>query len=266
VFHGKRRGEIHISELNFKDFLSDQARPLGLVLSKEALNMFEVYKSVLQDWNETRFNLTAITDDREIALKHFIDSLEISKAIKLENKELNVIDIGTGAGFPGLPVKIAFPRLKMILVDSQRKRTFFLTVLLRKLAFNDVEVFNARGEELANDEAFRGKFNVVLMRELDKLPVNVEIGLPFLKKGGSLVLWKGKGDIAEVEKCGQFINKLGGKVGKIQKYTLESEREKERERERERYLIIIKKVNPTPAKYPRSYSSIMRSLKKGVYT
>lgn len=258
MFHGKRRGEIHISELNFKDFLSDQARPLGLVLSKEALNMFEVYKSVLQDWNETRFNLTAITDDREIALKHFIDSLEISKAIKLENKELNVIDIGTGAGFPGLPVKIVFPRLKMILVDSQRKRTFFLTVLLRKLAFNDVEVFNARGEELANDEAFRGKFNVVLMRELDKLPVNVEIGLPFLKKGGSLVLWKGKGDIAEVEKCGQFINKLGGKVGKIQKYTLESERE--------RYLIIIKKVNPTPAKYPRSYSSIMRSLKKGVYT
>jgi 16S rRNA (guanine527-N7)-methyltransferase len=96
------------------------------------------------------------------------------------------------------------------------------------------------------------------MRELDKLSVNVEIGLPFLKKGGSLVLWKGKGDIAEVEKCGQFINKLGGKVGKIQKYTLESERE--------RYLIIIKKVNPTPAKYPRSYSSIMRSLKKGVYT
>ena len=227
-------------------------------MSEESLNMFEVYKSVLQDWNETRFNLTAITDDREIALKHFIDSLEIYKAIKFRDRKLNVIDIGTGAGFPGVPIKIAFPHLNMTLVDSQRKRTLFLAVLLRKLAFNDVEVFNARGEELANDEDFRGKFDIVLMRELNKLPVNIEIGLPFLKKGGFLVLWKGKDDIKDVGNFEQFINKLGGGVEKVKKYRLDSEREK--------YLIVVKKIKPTPAKYPRSFSSIMRSLRKSVYT
>lgn len=253
MFYGERRGEIHISELNFKDFLLKKAKSLGIDLSDEALNMLEVYKSALQDWNETRLNLTAITEDKEIALKHFIDSLEISKALKFKNRKLNIVDIGTGAGFPGLPIKIAFPWLKMTLIDSQRKRTLFLTVLLRKLALNDVEVFNARGEDLANDVAFRGKFDIVLMRELSKLPVNVEIGLPFLKKGGHLVLWKGKSDVLDVEKCKEFIGKVGGKLEKIQKYTLE--------KDKERYLIIIKKIYPTPAKYPRSYSSIMRSLR-----
>ncbi len=218
--------------------------------------MFEVYKSVLQDWNETRFNLTAVTDDRDIALKHFIDSLEVYKVIDLKGKKLNVIDIGTGAGFPGIPIKIAFPHLKMTLVDSQRKRTLFLAVLLRRLAFDDVAVFNARGEELAKDQDFRGKFDIVLMRELNKLSVNIEIGLPFLKQRGFLVLWKGKDDIKEVGDYEQFVNRLGGRIEKVKKYKLDSVRE--------RYLVVIKKIHPTPAKYPRSFSSIMRSLRKGV--
>jgi 16S rRNA (guanine527-N7)-methyltransferase len=218
--------------------------------------MFEVYKSVLQDWNETRFNLTAVTGDRDIALKHFIDSLEVYKVINLKGKKLNVIDIGTGAGFPGVPIKIAFPHLKMTLVDSQRKRTLFLAVLLRRLAFSDVAVFNARGEELAKDEDFREKFDIVLMRELNKLPVNIEIGLPFLKQRGFLVLWKGKSDIEEVGNFEQFVNRLGGRIEKIKKYRLDSVRE--------RYLIVIKKINPTPVKYPRSFSSMMRSLREGV--
>jgi 16S rRNA (guanine527-N7)-methyltransferase len=258
VFYGKRRGEIHISNLNFKEFFSKKAKELDITLSEEALNMFDVYKSVLQDWNETRFNLTAITDDTAIAMKHFIDSLEVSTAIKLTGKNLSVIDIGSGAGFPGLPLKIAFPNLKVTLLDSQRKRTLFLTVLLRKLVIDDVAVFNARAEELVHDKDFREKFNIALARELGKLPVNIEIGMPFLKKGGYLALWKGKDEALSVEKYEKFINKLGGRIEKVKNYKLDTERE--------RYLVIIKKTGLTPSKYPRTYSSIMRSIKKGEYT
>lgn len=217
--------------------------------------MFEVYRNVLKDWNATRINLTAITDDKEIILKHFIDSLEISRIIVPGVEDMRIIDIGTGAGFPGVPIKIAFPGVKLTLLDSQKKRALFLGVLLGRLGLQDVAVFNARGEEMARDAQFRESFDIVTMREFGKLPLNLEIGIPFVKIGGSLILWKGRKDVDELPKYANFINELGGSIDKIEPYTI-------RKNDTQRYLIQIKKGWNTPQKYPRVYSSILRSLKR----
>jgi len=217
--------------------------------------MFEVYRNVLKDWNATRINLTAITDDKEIILKHFIDSLEITRIIMPNAKDISIIDIGTGAGFPGVPIKIAFPGVKLTLLDSQKKRALFLGVLLGRLGLQDVAVFNARGEEMARDAQFRERFDIVTMREFGKLPLNLEIGIPFVKIGGSLVLWKGRKDLDELPKYANFINELGGSIDRIEPYTI-------RKNDAEHYLIQIKKGWNTPQKYPRVYSSILRSLKR----
>jgi 16S rRNA (guanine527-N7)-methyltransferase len=250
---GKRRGEVKISQLELNKLIRKEALNLGLKLSPQALDMFEVYLNILKDWNATRINLTAITDDKEIILKHFIDSLEIAKIIDFSRQNLSIIDIGTGAGFPGIPIKIAFPNVKLILMDSQKKRALFLGVLLGRLGLQDVSVFNARGEDLAKEENFRERFDIVVMREFGKVPLNLEIGMPFVKVKGSMVLWKGKKDVDELQNYDRFINELGGSLNKIESYKLD--------KEGIRYLVRIKKGWNTPQKYPRTYASILRSLK-----
>ncbi len=223
-------------------------------LSPQALDMFDVYKNVLQDWNSTRVNLTAITKDEDIALKHFIDSLEAAQAVDFSETNLKIIDVGTGAGFPGIPLKIAFPNIQLTLLDSQKKRALFLAVLLGRLGLQDVAVFNARGEELAKDMAFRECFDVAMMREFGKIPLNLEIGLPFVKVGGSLLLWKGGNDIEGLPRCEKFLNELGGRVEKIYTYKFTDTSE--------HFVVHIKKEWNTPQKYPRTYSSMLRSLNR----
>ncbi|MGC8721890.1 MAG: 16S rRNA (guanine(527)-N(7))-methyltransferase RsmG [Caldisericaceae bacterium] len=217
--------------------------------------MFEVYRNVLKDWNGTRINITAITEDKEIVLKHFIDSLELVRVVPPFSEGDKIVDIGTGGGFPGVPIKIAFPQISLTLLDSQKKRALFLGVLLGRLGLQDVAVFNARGEELAKDSQFREIFDIATMREFGKIPLNLEIGMPFVKVGGSLVLWKGKKDIDELQNYTGLINELGGRLEKIEPYTLYKG-------DTERYLVCISKEWNTPQKYPRAYSSILRSLRR----
>lgn len=165
-----------------------------------------------------------------------------------------VIDIGTGAGFPGIPLKIFFRNIKLTLVESQKKKALFLAVLLSRIGLNDVNVFGSRGESLAKDEAFREKFDVALMREFGRVPLNLEIGAPFVKMGGILALWKGEADLKQIEKSKEFANELGVEFGEPLSYKLNDNIT--------RYIIIAKKVWNTPSKYPRSYAVISRNARK----
>ncbi len=223
-------------------------------LSEQALHQMLVHKNMLMDWNSTRFNLTAINGDRDIALKHFVDSLAISKAVNLNNA--NLIDIGTGAGFPGIPIKVSFPSLKLTLLDSKEKKAAFIVMLLRRLELaNDVQLLVTRAEGIGKDTGFRNKFDIVTMRGVSKIPVNVEISLPLLKSGGSLVLWKGKKDVDKLNDFKSFIGEVGGTVSKIIPYTLG-------DIPQERFLVVVKKIRETPHKFPRTYSTMRKTLKK----
>ncbi len=251
---GERRGEVPIEIIDFKKFLKESANSIGIHLASEPLNMFEVYKNVLKEWNTSRVNLTSIEDDEGIVFKHFIDSLVFSKAFKISDKEFTLLDLGSGAGFPGVPIKIAFRNVQLTLVDSQKKRALFLAVLLPRLGLSNINIFNSRGEELSRDVRFREQFDFVTMREFGKVPLNIEIGLPFVKVGGYLVLWKGEKDLAEFDKYKELISELGASLEEIYPYNLNDSIK--------RYIVKVKKGWVTPKKYPRSFATIIRSIKK----
>jgi 16S rRNA (guanine527-N7)-methyltransferase len=214
----------------------------------------QVYKNMLADWNSTRFNLTAISGDRDIALKHFADSLAITKAVDLEG--VNLIDIGTGAGFPGIPIKVAFPSIKLTLLDSKEKKAAFIMMLLRRLELaSDVSLLVTRAEDIGKDPKFGGKFDIVTMRGVSKIPINSEISLPLLTTGGRAVLWKGANDVRKLDMFEPFIKELGGSVDKVVSYKLG-------DAPQERFLVVIKKEKETPRKFPRKYSTMRKALKK----
>ncbi len=213
-----------------------------------------VHKMMLSDWNSTRFNLTAIEGDKDTALKHFIDSLAANLAVKFDTQK--VIDIGTGAGFPGIPLKIAFPSINLTLLDSKEKKAAFVMMVLRRLEFDsEVGIIVARGEDMGKDPSFRETFDIVTMRGVSKIPINAEIGLPFVKFGGKVLLWKGKKDIDRLSKYEGFIDKLGGKISKIVPYKLG-------DIPMERFIVVLEKVKKTPEKYPRRYSTMRKFVKK----
>ena len=223
-------------------------------LSDGALRQMLVHKNMLADWNSTRFNLTAISGERDTALKHFADSLAIAKAVNL--KEANLMDIGTGAGFPGIPIKIAFPSIKLTLLDSKEKKAAFIVMLLRRLELaNAVALLVTRAEDIGKDPDFRGKYDIVTMRGVSKIPINAEISLPLLKIGGKVVLWKGKKDVNKVSLFEPFIKELGGTVDKIIPYRLSGISQ-------DRFLLVLKKEKETPRKFPRTYSTMRKNLKK----
>jgi 16S rRNA (guanine527-N7)-methyltransferase len=197
------------------------------------------------EWNQ-RFNLTSITDYKEVQLKHFLDSLTVIIAIKKSEvtKDLYVIDIGSGAGFPGLPIKIAFPNIKLVLLEATGKKTAFLTHLIEKLDFHNIEVLSGRAEEFAHRTKYREKFDIVLSRAVAPLPTLVELTLPFCSLKGRTIIQK-KGDIdVELTKATRSIKLLGGRIYELKKVEL-------LELIDDHYLITIDKVSITPIKYPR---------------
>ena len=193
--------------------------------------LYEIYLNELLTWNK-KFNLTSITDPAEIKIKHFEDSLTILNAVDL--KDQKVIDIGTGAGFPGLPLKIERPEIKLTLVEATCKKTEFLKHILDKLDLRDVEIIWARAEKLNQDAHFYRQFDVVLARAVAKLDKLVTYALPFLKRGGIFIAQKGpdiKEDLATAEKS---INTLGGKIKEIKPLSLSNADQ--------RNLIVIEKM------------------------
>ncbi len=218
---------------------------LGLPLSQDQIQQFEVYYREMMDWNQ-RVNLTAITAYEEVQIKHFLDSLTIFSVLDNSgsNKDLNMLDVGTGAGLPGIPLKIAIPEIKLTLVEATGKKTEFLNYIVRRLGLGNVEIVTGRAEDLAHKTEYRAGFNVVISRAVASLAALAELTLPFCSTGGTVIAPK-KGEIhQEVEEALKAIDTLGGNLREVKRILLDDLAD-------DRYLVIIDKIAPTPDKYPR---------------
>jgi len=218
------------------------AAALGIHLTPEQVRLFAIYQAELLDWNQ-RANLTAITDPREVQVKHFADSLACLLAFP-EPGPLWVIDVGTGAGFPGVPLKIVRPELRLTLLDSTRKKTLFLEHLVQVLALADVVVLTGRAEEVGRDPAQRETHDVATSRAVAKLAALAELCLPLVRVGGRMIAQKKAGIDAELRAAGRAITVLGGRLLPVQTYRLPDLAEP-------RWLVVVEKIRPTPPQYPR---------------
>lgn len=224
----------------FKEILKENAEKIGIVLEEMQLEQFFLYKELLLDWN-TKINLTAITDDLEIIIKHFIDSLTVWKYI--ENKQ-SVIDIGTGAGFPGIPLQITNKGNQIMLLDSLNKRIKVLEDISEKLELKNVSFLHGRAEEIFQNKNYREKYDVAVSRAVASLNVLVELMLPAVKVGGICICMKGNNVKEELKNAQEAIKELGGKIIKNEKIILPI-------LNLERNILVIQKEKETFKKYPR---------------
>jgi len=222
--------------------LIDGARALGLTLSPDQVDQFSRYAAELIDWNR-RVNLTAISDPLEIVHKHFLDSLSVITACDLHAAD-RIIDVGSGAGFPGLPIRIARPDVRLALLEAARKKCDFLRHIVAALGLSDVAIVNARAEDAGRDPAHREQYHVAVARAVAETATLVEYLLPFVRVGGRAVAQKSGEVASEVERAGAAITTLGGRVQSIAPVNVPGLNEA-------RTILVIEKVAPTPDKYPR---------------
>lgn len=228
--------------MNFVDELKVAATEYGLNLTEDQISAFNKYYELLYEWNK-KINLTAITEPKDVAIKHMVDSLSCFKA-DLFKENTSLIDVGTGAGFPGLPLKIFCPSLKLTLLDSLNKRVKFLQLVVDELELKDVEVIHARSEEAARNKKYREKFDLATARAVARLPIICEYCLPFVKEGGTFIALKGRQYEEEATQAQKAIKVLGGEISDIMPVKLPEIDDK-------RAVIYIKKVKSTPKTYPR---------------
>ncbi|MDE7252074.1 MAG: 16S rRNA (guanine(527)-N(7))-methyltransferase RsmG [Acetatifactor sp.] len=224
--------------MSFKNDLS----ALGVVLSDCQIEQFLTYYEMLVDWNQ-KMNLTAITEYEEVLKKHFIDSISLIKAYDV-TKDSKVIDVGTGAGFPGLALKIAYPNLQVTLLDSLNKRIHFLDAVIESLGLKEVETIHGRAEDLAKPDMLREKFDLCVSRAVANLSTLSEYCLPFVKQGGQFISYKSEKISEEMEAAKRAITILGGNVVNQVEFFLPNSNIY-------RNLFVIEKVRETPLKYPR---------------
>lgn len=214
---------------------------MGIDLSEKQLLQFEKYYDLLTEWNSF-MNLTAITEHEEVLKKHFLDSLSIVKAVKMEDIH-TTMDIGTGAGFPGIPLKISYPHLKVILLDSLGKRVKFLNHVINELGLEDISAIHGRAEDFARQAEYREQFDLCVSRAVANLSSLSEYCLPYTRKNCLFVSYKSGKVEEELENAKRAISLLGGKVEHVSKFMLTDAGE--------RALVVIRKEKHTPNKYPR---------------
>lgn len=225
-----------------KSFETELNQFLGISLSAKQKSLFDNYLELLLEWNK-KINLTSITDPEEIWFKHFFDSLTCLRIIETKSPFL-LADIGTGAGLPGIPLKIMIPGLDLLLVESIEKKSDFCHTAVEKLELDRVSVVNARAEKVGNDRRYREKFDWAVSRAVASLPVLAEYQLPLVKTGGSALVMKGDITENEIQSSGSAFKILGGHLEKIDTFELPQNYGK-------RTLIQVKKMKRTPEKYPR---------------
>ncbi len=220
---------------------------LNICLSSEQFQQFETYYDLLVEKNKV-MNLTAITEYEDVLIKHFLDSLTLvksEKALKILNEGGKVIDIGTGAGFPGIPLKIAFPKIKVTLMDALNKRIGFLNEVILSLGLKGIEAVHARGEEVARKDQYREKYDLCVSRAVAKINSLSELCLPFVKVKGFFVPYKSGNIDEEFEEGKNAIGKLGGKSDEVVRFAVPLS-------DYERSLVVIEKKSNTPSQYPRA--------------
>ncbi len=230
-----------------RSYLKALAASLGVSLDDRALERFDLYARLLCDWNE-KINLTAITDPQEICVKHFADSLSVLAKVEI-SQDAKLIDVGTGAGFPGLALKIARPDLRVTLLDSTKKKLMVLDDISQKLEL-DVELLHKRAEEAGQSRPYREQFDIATARAVANLAVLSEYCLPFVKVGGRFLAMKSAKTQEELAGAKKAIGQLGGRVETVHTLQLETAGE--------RTILELKKQSPTPAPYPRPSAKIAR--------
>lgn len=226
-------------EYNFDKFLNE-LKNINVELSEKQLDQFRMYYEMLVEKNKV-MNLTGITEWEEVLEKHFLDSISLIRVYNIR-QNISVIDMGTGAGFPGVPLKIAFPELRVTLADSLNKRVLFLQEVIDALELKDIEAIHGRAEDLAKDKRYREQYDLSVSRAVANLSTLTEYCLPFVKIGGQFVSYKSGEVDAEVAESKSAVFLLGGKVKEVVKFELG---------ESGRSFIVIDKVNGTPKTYPR---------------
>ena len=220
----------------------DRLADLGFLLTDRQKEQYERYFELLVEWNE-KINLTAITDKDEVYLKHFYDSIAPILQGLIENQPIRLLDIGAGAGFPSLPMKILFPELDVTIIDSLNKRINFLHLLAEELGLSGVHFYHGRAEDFAQDKAFRAQFDIVTARAVARMQVLSELTIPYLKVGGRLLALKASNAPEELEETKNALNLLFSKVEDNLQYELPNGDP--------RYITLVEKKKETPNKYPR---------------
>ncbi|KYH34115.1 ribosomal RNA small subunit methyltransferase G [Clostridium tepidiprofundi DSM 19306] len=228
--------------MRYFDLLKAACNDVDLEFDKEKYEQFIKYKALIKEWNK-KINLTAINDDDEIIKKHFIDSIKVFRFSNVR-KCKKIIDVGTGGGFPGIPIKIVYPECDITLLDSLNKRVKFLNTVINELELKNIEALHGRAEDLGIDKDYREKYDIVVSRAVANMTVLSEYCIPFAKVGGYFIALKGPAITEELNDAKNAINILGGKLEKIENVDIEGS-------ELEHNLVIVKKIKSTNRKYPR---------------
>ncbi len=216
---------------------------LGIDLTPDQQHAFERYARELLEWNESRVNLTAITEPLAIEVRHFLDSLSVLRAAQIGSHS-KVIDVGAGAGFPGLPLKIVCPSINLTLLEATGKKTAFLEHIVKTLGLNAVKVVNSRAEEAGQEPAHREQYDLVLARAVAHMPILVEYLLPLCKVGGKCIAMKGESAAVEIGVAENALRLLGGRLAQLMPIELPHVAETH-------YLVVIDKIAATPPHFPR---------------
>ncbi len=226
------------------NFLKDNLKELNIELSETQINMFVKYYELLVEWNSF-MNLTAITEWKEVVIKHFIDSLSLVNVIEnMTDVSYSVLDIGTGAGFPGIPLKIAFPNLKITLVDSLNKRVKFLNEVINVLGLENIVAIHSRAEDIGHNSMYREQYDIVVSRAVSNLTVLAEYCVPFVKLNGCFIPYKSEKSEEELSNASKALSILGCKYINSVDFDLPSS-------DIFRCLLVFEKIKNTPNKFPR---------------